>query len=61
MPTIWWLDALKRIEKIMRGNAFEQKKKKHGLRINSGPMRGGVGGGGGGVDTIEGGFFEKGA
>ena len=29
----------------MRGNAFEQKKKKHGLRINSGPMRGGVGGG----------------
>ena len=48
----------------MRGNAFEQKKKKHGLRINSGPMRGGVGGGGGGgggVDTIEGGFFEKGA
>ena len=58
MPTIWWLDALKRIEKIMRGNAFEQKKKKHGLRINSGPMRGGVGGG---VDTIEGGFFEKGA
>ena len=31
----------------MRGNAFEQKKKKHGLRINSGPMRGGVGGGGG--------------
>ena len=30
----------------MRGNAFEQKKKKHGLRINSGPMRGGVGGGG---------------
>ena len=47
----------------MRGNAFEQKKKKHGLRINSGSMRGGVGGGGGGVgvDTIEGGFFEKGA
>ena len=32
----------------MRGNAFEQKKKKHGLRINSGPMRGGVGGGVGG-------------
>ena len=32
----------------MRGNAFEQKKKKHGLRINSGSMRGGVGGGGGG-------------
>ena len=50
----------------MRGNAFEQKKKKQGLRINSGPMRGGVGGVGGGgggvgVDTIEGGFFEKGA
>lgn len=47
----------------MRGNAFEQKKKKHGLRINSGSMRGGVGGGWGGVgvDTIEGGFFEKGA
>ena len=33
----------------MRGNAFEQKKKKHGLRINSGPGGGG-GGGGGGVE-----------
>ena len=27
MPTIWLLDALKRIEKIIRENAFEQWKK----------------------------------
>ena len=28
LPTIWWLEALKRREKIIRENAFEQKKKK---------------------------------
>ena len=27
----WWLDAVKRREKITRENAFEQKKKKPGL------------------------------
>ena len=27
MPRIWWLDARKRIEKIVGENAFEQKKK----------------------------------
>ena len=32
--TIWWLDALKRIEKIIRENAFEQKKKKPRLKFN---------------------------
>ena len=34
LPTIWWLDALKRIEKIIRENAFEQKKKKPRLKFN---------------------------
>ena len=33
MPTIWWLDALKRIEKIIRENAFEQMKKKNQVKI----------------------------
>ena len=36
LATIWWLDALKRIEKIIRQNAFEQKKKKPRLRLNPG-------------------------
>ena len=36
MPTTWWLDALKRIEKIIRENAFEQKKKKPRSKINPG-------------------------
>ena len=54
----------KRIEKITRGSAFEQKKKKHGLRINpglaqiclctTGP------GGGGGAQLPAGGFFVGG-
>ena len=34
MSTIWWLDALKRIEKIIRESAFQQKKKKQGLKGN---------------------------
>ena len=33
MPTIWWLDALKGIEKIIRENAFEQMKKKNQVKI----------------------------
>ena len=33
---IWWLDALKRTEKIIRENAFEQKKKNPGLEFNLG-------------------------
>ena len=28
LSTIWWLDTLKRIGKIMREDAFQQKKKK---------------------------------
>ena len=36
MPTIWWLDTLKRIEKIIRENAFGQKKKKPRLKFNPG-------------------------
>ena len=32
MSTIWWLDALKRIETIIRESAFQQKKKKQGLK-----------------------------
>ena len=34
--TIWWMDAVKRIEKIIRENAFEQKKKKPRLKFNPG-------------------------
>ena len=33
---IWRLDALKRREKIIRENAFEQKKKNPGLEFNLG-------------------------
>ena len=33
MPTILWLDVLKRIEKIIRENAFEQMKKKNQVKI----------------------------
>ena len=33
---IWWLDALKRTEKIIRENDFEQKKKNPGLEFNLG-------------------------
>ena len=36
MPTIWWLDALRRREKIIRENAFKQNKKKPGLKFNAG-------------------------
>ena len=36
MPTIWWLDALKRIEKIIRENALEQMKKKPGQNLTLG-------------------------
>ena len=35
-PTIWLLGALKGREKIIRENAFEQKKKKPGLKFNFG-------------------------
>ena len=34
--TIWWLDTLKRKEKIIRESAFDKKKKKPGLQFNSG-------------------------
>ena len=34
--TIWWLDALKTIEKIIRENALEQKRKKPRLWFNLG-------------------------
>ena len=34
LPTIWWLDILKRIEKIIQQNAFDKKKKKPGLKFN---------------------------
>ena len=36
LSTVWWLDDLKRIEKIMLENSFEQKKKKPGLKFNPG-------------------------
>ena len=36
LPTIWWLDALKRREEITLENTFEQKKKKPGLKFNCG-------------------------
>ena len=36
LPTIWWLDALKRREEIILENTFEQKKKKPGLKFNPG-------------------------
>ena len=36
MPTIWWLDTLKGIEKIIRESAFGEKKKKPGLKFNLG-------------------------
>ena len=36
LPTIWWLDALKRREEITLENTFEQKKKKPGLKFNPG-------------------------
>ena len=35
MPRIWWLDARKRIEKIVGENAFEQKKKKPRSKFNA--------------------------
>ena len=36
LPTIWWLDALKRREEITRENTLDQKKKKLGLNFNPG-------------------------
>ena len=36
LHTIWWLDALKRIETITRKNALELEKKKHKLKRNPG-------------------------
>ena len=36
LPTIWWWDAPKRREKIIRENAFGQQKKKPGLKFNRG-------------------------
>ena len=36
LPTIWWLDALKRREEITLENTFEQKKKKPVLKFNPG-------------------------
>ena len=34
MSTVWWLDALKRAEKVIGEAAFEQTKKKPGLKFN---------------------------
>ena len=34
MSTIWWLVTLKRIEKIVRENAFDERKKRPGLKFN---------------------------
>ena len=36
LPTIWWLDALKRREEITLENTFEQKKKKPVWKFNRG-------------------------
>ena len=36
LTPIWWLDTLKRIEKIIRESAFEQKKGKPRLKFNPG-------------------------
>ena len=36
LPTIWWLDALKKDRKLSRKNAFEQTEKKPGLKFNPG-------------------------
>ena len=35
-PLIWWLDALKKINKIIQENSFEQKKRKPRLKFNPG-------------------------
>ena len=35
-----WITALKRVEKIIPQNAFQQKKKKPALRFNPGPTLG---------------------
>ena len=42
MPTVWWLDTLKRIEKIIRESAFDKKKKKPWLKFNPGFALSGV-------------------
>ena len=34
VTSIWWLDTLKRIEKIIPESAFDNKKKKPGLKSN---------------------------
>ena len=34
LPTIWWLDTLKTIKKIIRESAFDSKKKKPELKFN---------------------------
>ena len=36
LSTSWWLNALKRREKIIRENAFEQKREKPGWKFNPG-------------------------
>ena len=36
LTTIWWLEALKITEQIIRENAFEHKKKKPGLNLTPG-------------------------
>ena len=36
MSTIWWLAILKRIEKIVQENAFDEKKKRPRLKFNPG-------------------------
>ena len=36
LSTVWWFDALERVEKIILKNAFEQNKKKPGLKFNPG-------------------------
>ena len=34
MKAVWWLDTAKRIERIIKENAFDEKKKKSGLKLN---------------------------
>ena len=36
LPTIWWLDTLKRIENTTRKNAVDQRKKETDKNLTSG-------------------------
>ena len=40
MPTIWWLNTLKRIQKIIRESAFDKKKTNPGLVLTIVPTTG---------------------